>query len=249
LQWSQARLAAFAMLARGVSTRCVAVVCQEHTILNAYQLCPDIVFAATPPYDGTLCRYYRIPGDLCYKLPNNLTLEDGAMVRIRFRSRLLTHFTLYAPQMEPLSVGIHSVANLGALRANESIAIFGAGPVGLLCMAVAKALGARRIIAVDIVPSRLDFAKQYAATDTYLPPKPQEGESKIQYSTRNAKTMMEQLGIEERGQNSIDLVIDASGAEVSIQTGLIVVRHGGRYVQVSVNASRSRAVPLIYSSP
>lgn len=45
------------------------------------QLCPDIVFAATPPYDGTLCRYYPIPGDLCYKLPDSLTLEDGAMVR------------------------------------------------------------------------------------------------------------------------------------------------------------------------
>lgn len=55
-----------------------------HCFLNltsVYQLCPDIVFAATPPYDGTLARYYRIPGDLCYKLPDHLTLEDGAMVR------------------------------------------------------------------------------------------------------------------------------------------------------------------------
>ena len=40
-----------------------------------------MVFAATPPYDGTLARYYPIPADLCYKLPDNLTLEDGAMVR------------------------------------------------------------------------------------------------------------------------------------------------------------------------
>ena len=47
---------------------------------NDHQLCPDIVFAATPPYDGTLARYYAIPADLCYKLPDHLTLEDGAMV-------------------------------------------------------------------------------------------------------------------------------------------------------------------------
>lgn len=47
--------------------------------------------------------------------------------------------------------------------------VFGAGPVGLLCMAVAKALGARRVIAVDIQQERLDFAKSYAATDIYLP--------------------------------------------------------------------------------
>jgi len=38
------------------------------------------VFAATPPYDGTLARYYRLPADLAYLLPENLTLEDGAMV-------------------------------------------------------------------------------------------------------------------------------------------------------------------------
>ena len=38
------------------------------------------VFAATPPYDGTLARYYRIPGHVTYKLPDNLTLEDGALV-------------------------------------------------------------------------------------------------------------------------------------------------------------------------
>ena len=36
------------------------------------------MFAATPPYDGTLARYYPIPSDLCYKLPDNLTLEDGS---------------------------------------------------------------------------------------------------------------------------------------------------------------------------
>jgi len=45
------------------------------------QLCPDIVFAATPPYDGTLARYYRLPADLAFPLPENVSFEDGAMVR------------------------------------------------------------------------------------------------------------------------------------------------------------------------
>jgi D-xylulose reductase len=134
--------------------------------------------------------------------------------------------------MEPLSVGIHSVSNLGGFRANQSIAVFGCGPVGLLCMAVAKALGASRIIAVDIVPARLEFAKQYAATETYLPVKPVDGEGKVDYSRRNAETMRKELGIEERGNKAIDLVIDASGAEVSIQTGLYIAKAGGTFVQV-----------------
>ncbi|KAG6854835.1 hypothetical protein C0991_012025 [Blastosporella zonata] len=180
-----------------------------------YELCPDIVFAATPPYDGTLGRYYRLPADLAFPLPDNVTLEDGAMI-------------------EPLAVGIHSVSNLGGFRANQSIVIFGCGPVGLLCMAVAKALGASRVIAVDINPARLEFAKGYAATHTYLPPNMEEGETRPAYSRRNAEKMKKDLGIEDRGSKSIDLVVDASGAEVSIQTGLFVVKSGGTMVQVGM---------------
>jgi L-iditol 2-dehydrogenase/D-xylulose reductase len=71
--------------------------------------------------------------------------------------------------MEPLSVGIHSVSTLGKCKANQVVIVFGAGPVGLLCMAVAKALGARRVIAVDIQKERLDFAKSYAADDIFIP--------------------------------------------------------------------------------
>lgn len=137
--------------------------------------------------------------------------------------------------MEPLSVAIHAVANIAGLRSNQTVVIFGAGPVGLLCMATARALGASRVVAVDIVPSRLEFAKKYAATETYLPPKFEPGETKMKYSERNAKLMQEQLGIEDRGPKAIDLVVDASGAEVSIQTGIFIARQGGTFVQVRVS--------------
>ncbi|KAJ4478231.1 xylitol dehydrogenase [Lentinula aciculospora] len=180
-----------------------------------YNLCPDIVFAATPPYDGTLARYYRVLGDLTYPLPEHLTLEDGAM-------------------MEPLSVGVHSVSNLGNFKFGQSIAVFGCGPVGLLCMAVAKALGAKRIIAADIVPSRLEFAKSYAGAIPYRPLSPNKDETKLEYSRRNAENMKKTLEIEDRGANAIHLVIDASGAEVSIQTALYIVGTGGTMVQVGM---------------
>lgn len=99
-------------------------------------------------------------------------------------------------------------------------------------MAVAKALGASRVIAVDIVPSRLEFAKAYAATDTFLPPPMEKDESRVEFSMRNAQAMKEKLGIADRGSQAIDLVLDASGAEVSIQTGIRIVKSGGTYVQV-----------------
>ncbi len=139
--------------------------------------------------------------------------------------------------MEPLSVGVHAIYRLGSFRANQSVAVFGCGPIGLVCMAVAKALGASRIIAVDINPSRLEFAEAYAATDVFLPPELKQGESNVDFSRRSAVCMKKELGIEDRGQHAIDLVVDASGAEVSIQTAFHIVMSGGTFVQVNCNTS------------
>jgi len=72
-----------------------------------YNLCPAMVFAATPPYDGTLCRYYRVPADFCYKLPEHVSLEEGALV-------------------EPTSVGVHIVRQANVLP-GQSVVVFGAG--------------------------------------------------------------------------------------------------------------------------
>lgn len=134
--------------------------------------------------------------------------------------------------MEPLSVGVHAVSTLAQLRTGQSIAVWGAGPVGLLCMAVAKALGASRIVAVDINPARLEFAQSYVATNVFLPPAQNTGENKAEYSKRAAEALKQTLGIKDRGPTAIDVVIEASGAEVSIQTAWFVVKTGGTYVQV-----------------
>lgn len=134
--------------------------------------------------------------------------------------------------MEPLSVGVHSVATLAQFKAGQTIAVWGAGPVGLLCMAVAKALSASRIIAIDINQARLDFAKSYAATDVFAPPPSNDGEDRVKYSKRCAEALKEALGIKDRGPTAVDVVIEASGAEVAIQTALFVVKTGGTYVQV-----------------
>lgn len=139
--------------------------------------------------------------------------------------------TIYGAMMEPLSVAVHSVANVGQLRTNQNVLVMGAGPVGLLAMAVAKGLGAGRVIGVDINKDRLDFARSYAATDIYIPPAMKEGEAKAAYSLRAAQDLLATLRIPERGHGSIDLVIDATGAETCIQMGLNAVRPGGTHVQ------------------
>lgn len=95
------------------------------------------------------------PSDLVYALPDSVDLVYGAM-------------------MEPLSVAVHAISNVGQLRTGQTVLIMGAGPVGLLAMGVAKGLGAGKIIAVDINEERLNFAKGYAATHTYIPVRPRD---------------------------------------------------------------------------
>ena len=73
---------------------------------------------------------------------------------------------------------------MGKFRHGRNVLVFGAGPIGLLCAAVAKALGATEIVVVDIDSSRLEFAKQYAATGTFLPPSQEKDEKKMDYAKR-----------------------------------------------------------------
>lgn len=156
-------------------------------------------FAATPPYDGTLTGYWIAPEDFCYKLPEHVSLQEGALI-------------------EPLAVAVHIVRQ-ACVAPGQSVIVMGAGPVGLLCLAVAKAFGASKTVAVDIVPERLEFARKYAATHTFAP-------SKVP-AEENAKKLLEGAEI----PDGADAVIDASGAEPSIQTCVHAVRRGGTYVQ------------------
>jgi len=167
-----------------------------------YNLCPEMAFAATPPYDGTLTGYWAAPADFCYRLPENVSLEEGALI-------------------EPLAVGVHIVRQAN-VTPGQSVVVMGAGPVGLLCAAVARAFGATKVVQVDIVQSKLDFARSFAATHTYISQRitPEE----------NARNIID---LADLGAGA-DVVIDASGAEPSIQASLHAVRVGGTYVQAGM---------------
>ncbi|KAK4504582.1 hypothetical protein PRZ48_005498 [Zasmidium cellare] len=168
-----------------------------------YNLCPHVKFAATPPVDGTLTKYYALPEDFCHRLADHVSLPEGALV-------------------EPLSVAVH-IARQADVKPGQSIVVFGAGPVGLLCCAVAKAFGAVDIVCVDLSESRLEFAKSYAATQTYRPVRLQAQET--------AEEILRTCGLSEDG---VDVAIDATGAEPCITTCVHVLRTGGTYVQAGM---------------
>ncbi|XP_037824906.1 sorbitol dehydrogenase-like [Lucilia sericata] len=113
-----------------------------------YNLCPDMKFCATPPYDGNLTRYYKHAADFCFKLPDHVSMEEGAL-------------------LEPLSVGVHACRRAGVGLGSE-VLILGAGPIGLVTLLVAKSMGASKIMITDLVQQRLDVAKELGATHTFL---------------------------------------------------------------------------------
>ncbi|TGJ79039.1 hypothetical protein E0Z10_g9723, partial [Xylaria hypoxylon] len=119
---------------------------------------------------------------------------------------------------EPLAVAVHIVRQ-AAVTPGQSVVVMGAGPVGLLCAAVAKAFGATTVVSVDIIESKLNFAKSFSSTHTYV--------SQRVSAEENAANIRKLAGL----SGGADVVIDASGAEPSIQTSLHTVRNGGTYVQ------------------
>ncbi|KAM0276548.1 hypothetical protein ACHAQH_006649 [Verticillium albo-atrum] len=105
-----------------------------------YNLCEDVQFAGVYPYHGTLQRYKTHPAKWLYKLPDNISYAQGAL-------------------LEPLSVVLHGIRTAG-LELGTGAVICGAGPIGLIALAAARASGAHPLVITDIEPLRLAFAKE-----------------------------------------------------------------------------------------
>ncbi|KAL1638822.1 hypothetical protein SLS58_008527 [Diplodia intermedia] len=183
----------------------------EHCRAGDYNYCADTVFAATPPHDGTLQKYYSVAADYCYKVPDHVDLEEAALV-------------------EPVAVAVQVCKVAGAL-ANKKVLVFGCGPIGVLCQAVAGAYGASAVYGVDIAQARLDFAREFAGSETVLNPTvDKEGAEPVEKAEMAAAVLKEKLGL---GLGA-DVVLECTGAEPCIQTGVFAAKSGGTYVQAGM---------------
>ncbi|MDR1541952.1 MAG: NAD(P)-dependent alcohol dehydrogenase [Clostridiales bacterium] len=109
-----------------------------------YNLCPDVVFFATPPIDGVFQEYVAHEEALCFKLPDNVSTLEGALI-------------------EPLAVGIHA-ANQGGAVAGQTAVVFGSGCIGLVSLMALKAEGLTEVYVVDLMDKRLEKAIELGAT-------------------------------------------------------------------------------------
>ncbi|XP_024881752.1 sorbitol dehydrogenase-like, partial [Temnothorax curvispinosus] len=165
----------------------------------------------TPPVHGSLRRFYKHAADFCFKLPDHVSLEEGAL-------------------LEPLSVAVHTCKR-AEIGINSKVLILGAGPIGLVTLLVAKAMGANKIVITDMLESRLNVAKKLGADGTYL----------VQKNRSEEDTVADIHAIFEGEPNR---TIDACGAQASIRLAIFATETGGVVVLVGLGAPEVQ-IPLV----
>lgn len=132
----------------------------------------------------------------------------------------------YASILDPLGNAVHSV--LAGEIAAKSIAITGCGPIGLFSIAVARAVGAAQVFAIEINAHRRDIAKQMKA-DFVLDPSNED---------------VRQAVLDHTGGQGVDVVLEMAGNPKAIRTAFDIVRRGGR---ISLLGLTSKPISLNFS--
>ncbi|KEZ39570.1 L-arabinitol 4-dehydrogenase [Scedosporium apiospermum] len=192
--------------------------CQE----GRYNLCEDVQFAGVYPYQGTLQRYKVHPAKWLYKIPDNITFEEAAL-------------------LEPLSVVLHGIKTTG-LSLGKGVLVCGAGPIGLIALAAARASGAHPIVITDVEPKRLAFAKDFVPSAiTY------QVNTKIDAQS-NAQEIRKLFGAENNEYQAPPAVLECTGIESSVCTSAYAVRRGGVVCVIGVGRAIMNNLPFMHIS-
>lgn len=121
------------------------------SMLGAYNVDPAVTFWATPPVHGCLTASVVHPAAFTFKLPDHVSLAEGAMV-------------------EPFAVGMQA-ATRAKIRPGDVALVTGAGPIGIMAALAALAGGCAKVFISDLVADKLDVAAGYANVEPILVPK------------------------------------------------------------------------------
>lgn len=169
----------------------------EFCLTGHHNVCANIRFLSTPGHPGFFRELVNLPVANFLPIPAGMSFEEAALA-------------------EPLAVALHSL-RLASIRPGETVAVIGAGPIGLLTIAALRTVSATRIWAVEPLAHRRELARRLGA-DVVLDP----GEA------------VEQIlgGTAQRG---VDCAIDcAAGANTSNQA-VLLVRNAGRVALTGIH--------------
>ncbi|KAF3051248.1 hypothetical protein E8E11_009488 [Didymella keratinophila] len=188
-----------------------------------YNLCEDVQFAGVYPYHGTIQRYKTHPAKWCHKLPDNVSYAEGAL-------------------LEPLSVVMHGIKSAG-LSLGRGAVVCGAGPIGLIALAAARASGAHPIVITDLEPKRLAFAKKFVPSAlTYQVNRDLDAQG-------NAKEIKRLFNFEDVGEyGAPEVVLECTGVESSVVTAAYTARRGGTVMVIGVGREIMNNLPFMHLS-
>jgi len=148
-------------------------------------------------HSGAFAKYLPLPEKIVRKIPDAISLEEAALC-------------------QPLGLAVHAVQIKGKMRAGESVAILGPGPIGLLCLQVAKKAGAAPLMIAGLArdKKRLEVASRLGAD----------------FSINSEEEDVIKKSLEITRGEGFDLVIEIAGAAEAVRQALEIVRPGGRIV-------------------
>jgi L-iditol 2-dehydrogenase len=174
-----------------------------------YTKCPRIRFMATPPDHGALAEYVAWPADFLFRMPDEMSFQEGALV-------------------EPFAVGLYAARRSGLYPA-ASVAILGAGPIGLATLEAVKALGAGHVIMVDVMHNRLALAKEMGATHV-IDAKEGDVPEKIKKLTNGEGTQF---------------VYETAGTAATFAQTVEIARDGGFVVLIGLPQEKEISMPMV----
>ncbi|MEM3642158.1 MAG: zinc-binding dehydrogenase, partial [Candidatus Bathyarchaeia archaeon] len=175
----------------GNSAPCLrCIMCQK----GKYNLCENMIWLW-----GSYAEYIKVPARMVtvnmQEIPQHVSYEEAAVA-------------------EPLACVLHGVEEVG-VRLGDSVAIIGAGPIGLLHLLTVKKMGAEKVIIIDLVEERLDFAGKLGADET------------VNAEKENIEETVRRL----TGGYGADIVIEAIGLPATWEQALKLVRKGGKVLE------------------
>ncbi|MGZ2461722.1 2,3-butanediol dehydrogenase [Rhizobium anhuiense] len=160
-----------------------------------YNLCVAMGFAGLMG-SGGMAEEAVLPSYMLHPLPDTVTDRQAAV-------------------LEPAAVALHALRR-GRVRAGDTVAVAGAGPIGLLIAQLARIAGARRVIVSDVSDARLAMARSLGATDT------------VNAASGDLATVA----------NGVDVAFEAVGTQATLDAAIASVRKGGRVVFVGLCSGR-----------
>jgi len=165
-----------------------------------YNICANIRFLSNNYHPGFFRDYVNLPAQNLLPIPGSVSLELATIV-------------------EPLAVAMHSL-KFAQVQIGETVAVFGAGPIGLLTIACLKTAGAGRIWAIDPLAHRQEMAKAMGAHVTIDPG---------QLDPANGI-------LADTGHRGVDCAIDCATKENTTNQAIRAARNGGRVVITGIHS-------------